>query len=205
MQKTKVIVFDLGNVLIPFDFLKIRTALNKVEPGMGERYAQIFEENTEYFKSFEKGKLTESDFIMQNLIWLDNKLDGQNFCEIFSNIFTLNAKTISLLPKLEKHYRLILLSNTNSIHKKFGWEKYEFLRHFEKLILSHEVGALKPENKIYNAVTDYTKENSESHLFIDDIKDYTEVAKNLGWDAIHFENYEMLVNELKVRNIIYDI
>lgn len=202
MHKIKVIVFDLGNVLIPFDFNKIKIALNKVEPKMGERYTQIYEENSEYFKNFEKGLINESDFIIQNLTWLDNKLDGQNFCQIFSDIFTLNEKTISLLPKLEKHYRLILLSNTNSIHKKFGWKKNEFLSHFEKLILSHEVGALKPENKIYNAVTDYTKENPESHLFIDDIKDYTEVAKNLGWDAIHFKNDEMLVDELKVRNIM---
>ncbi|MBZ0179402.1 MAG: HAD hydrolase-like protein [Ignavibacterium sp.] len=205
MKEIKVIVFDLGNVLIPFDFEKIKTALNKIDMGMGDHYAQIFEKNKEYFKNFEKGKIIESDFISQNLKWLDNKFDGEKFCEIFSDMFELNEKTISLLPRLKKYYRLILLSNTNSIHKKFGWEKYEFLCYFEKLILSHEVGALKPEKEIYNAVMDFTRESATSHLFIDDIYDYAAAAKKLGWDAIHFKNYEMLVDELKDRNIFVNI
>ena len=76
------------------------------------------------------------------------------------------------------------------------------LKYFEKLILSHEVGACKPEEKIYRAVEEYTKLPSAEHIFIDDIFEYAEGAKKLGWDAIQFKSYEQLINELKIREII---
>ena len=38
-------------------------------------------------------------------------------------------------------------------------------------------------------------------IFIDDIPEYAEAAKSIGWDAIRFENYNQLVEELKKKNI----
>ena len=38
----KVIVFDLGNVLINFDYSKISTALNKIDTGLGDRFIKIY-------------------------------------------------------------------------------------------------------------------------------------------------------------------
>ena len=99
-------------------------------------------------------------------------------------------------------YKLILLSNTSGIHQKYGWEKYSFIKNFDKLILSHEVGAVKPEEKIYKAVEEFTLEKSETHIFIDDILDYVNAAKTLGWDGIQFVGYENLENEFKLRNIL---
>jgi putative hydrolase of the HAD superfamily len=97
---------------------------------------------------------------------------------------------------------LVLLSNTNNIHKKYGWEKYSFLNNFNKLILSHEVGAVKPEKEIYKSVENHTKESAEKHIFIDDVKEYVEAAKQLGWDGIQFVGYENLLQELKSRKIL---
>ena len=135
------------------------------------------------------------------LKWLNYKVTSEEFCEIYSSIFTLNEEVAGLLPHLKKKYKLVLLSNTNYIHMKYGWEGYDFLRHFDKLILSHEVGAIKPEEKIYKAVEEFTKRPSGEHLFIDDIAEYADGAKKLSWDAIQFINYPQLISELKERNI----
>jgi len=85
-----------------------------------------------------------------------------------------------------------------------GWEKYNFLEHFDKLILSHEVGAIKPEEKIYRAVEEFTNEPSEKHIFIDDIAEYVEGAKKLGWKGIQFKSHEQLTEDLKLYDIVID-
>jgi len=44
--------------------------------------------------------------------------------------------------------------------------------------------------------------SAEEHIFIDDISEYVDAAKSLGWDGIHFLGYEDLVKNLKARNIL---
>jgi putative hydrolase of the HAD superfamily len=108
----------------------------------------------------------------------------------------------ALLPELKKKYMLVLLSNTNSLHQKHGWNDYQFIQYFDKLILSHEVKALKPEKEIYKAVEAFTGKPPEEHLFIDDIAEYAEAAKRAGWDAVQFKNYNQLYNDLRDRGIV---
>ncbi|MEJ2105467.1 MAG: HAD-IA family hydrolase [Ignavibacteriaceae bacterium] len=146
------IVFDLGNVLIPFDYSKAINKLNEVENGLGNRFYEFFKSNYNLHRQFESGKISEKEFINKMLKIVDHKIDEITFCKYYADIFSLNEDVISLLPSLKKNYKLFLLSNTDSIHKKYGWEKYEFLKYFDKLILSFEIGAVKPEEKIYRAV-----------------------------------------------------
>jgi len=111
-------------------------------------------------------------------------------------------KLLHCCPSLKKKYELYLLSNTDSIHQKYGWQKYDFLKHFDKLILSHEVGAVKPEKMIYLAVEETSGYPSKEHIFIDDVEEYVNAAKSLGWDGIHFKDYNSLVEELNLRKIL---
>ncbi len=202
-QKYSTIVFDLGNVLLPFDHQKWVKNYNLIQNGLGDKYFKKYLENYTIHRDYESGKISDEDFIKINLEWLENKISENEFCKIFSEIFTKNLNVIELLPKLKQNYKLVLLSNTNHIHKKFGWEQNKFLENFEKLILSHEVGAVKPEEKIYKAVENFTKEKNETHIFIDDILDYVNAAKNLGWDGIQFIGYENLVEEFNKREILF--
>jgi putative hydrolase of the HAD superfamily len=196
------IVFDLGNVLIPFDHSLWVKNFNKISEGIGDKFYQKFKENYNIHRDYESGKISDEELLEIGLSWLDNKVSKEQFLDIFSNIFTFNKNVIDLLPKLKQKYKLVLLSNTSGIHKKYGWEKYSFIENFDKLILSHEVGAVKPEEKIYRAVENYTKEKSETHIFIDDILEYVIGAKKIGWDGIQFVGYDNLVNEFKLRNIL---
>jgi len=124
-------------------------------------------------------------------------IDREKFCYIYSEIFSINYDVVELLERLKQNYRLFLLSNTNPVHKKYGYENFKFLRHFEKLFLSHEIGHVKPEPEIYRAVEKYSGLKPEEHLFIDDIMDYAEGARNCGWKSIRFINYSDLIDNLK--------
>jgi len=202
-SKYSVIVSDLGNVLIPFDYSIPARRLNQIEPGLGEKFYNYYKNNYPLHRSFEKGEISEEEFITKQLSFIDNKIDKETFCRFYSELFTVNEDVVTLLPRLKKNYRLVLLSNTNSIHKKYGWEHYSFLSNFEKLILSHEVNAVKPEEAIYREVEKHTGLPSNEHLFIDDIPGYIEGAKKCGWDGIVFSNYKQLYNDLNQKGIVF--
>jgi glucose-1-phosphatase len=201
-KKYSAIVLDLGMVLIPFDYSIAVKRLNKIEQNLGNRFIEHYNSNYHWHREFEKGLMTESEFIAKMLTIVDYKLDRNTFCKIYSEIFSVNEDVTSLLPALKKDYKLFLLSNTNSIHQKYGWQKYEFLKHFEKLILSHEVKSLKPEEDIYRAVEAVSGVPSVEHFYIDDIQEYVDAAKRLGWDAVQFLDFKKLEHDLRSRNII---
>ncbi len=201
-KKYSAIVFDLGMVLIPFDYNIAVERLNRIEQNLGNRFIEFYNSNYHLHREFEKGLLTESEFLNKMLTIVDHKIDRETFCKIYSEIFSVNEDVASLLPILKKDYKLFLLSNTNSIHQKYGWQKYEFLKHFDKLILSHEVKSLKPEEEIYRAVEAASALPSSEHFFIDDVQEYVDAAKKLGWDAAQFVDIQKLEQDLKSRNIL---
>lgn len=202
-RKYSAIVFDLGNVLIPYDYSTAVKKLNEIDNGLGNTFIDFYESNYKLHRDFGKGVITDDEFINIMLDVVDNKIDAETFCRIYADIFSLNEDVVSLLPKLKKNYKLLLLSNTDPIHKRYGWSKYEFLKYFDKLILSYEVKFVKPEEEIYRKVEEASGFPSEEHFFTDDILEYVDAAKKLGWDAVQFINYEKLVNDLKERNISY--
>jgi len=204
-RKNSAIVFDLGNVLIPFDYNILIEKINNIESKLGNKFIEYYRANYSIHRNFEKGIVSEKEFISKMLGVIDNRLDADTFCNYYANIFSVNDEVASLLPILKKNYKLFLLSNTDSIHQKYGWQKYDFLIHFDKLILSHEVGAVKPEEKIFRAVEKASGYSSEEHIFIDDIEEYVGAAKKLGWDGIHFKDYNTLVNELRIRKLLNSV
>jgi glucose-1-phosphatase len=201
-QKYSVIVFDLGNVLINFDYNIAVRKFNDIEPNLGKKFLEHHKNNYQTHRKFEKGLISQEEFIQTALSGINYKVDPNTFSIIYSDIFTTNNEVISLLPILKKGFKLILLSNTDLLHKKYGWEKYEFLSYFDYLVLSFEVGSVKPEEKIYKAVEELSKVPPQQHLYIDDIAEYTEAAQKRGWNAIQFLNYQQLVKELRHRNAL---
>lgn len=196
------IVFDLGNVLVPFDYALITAKLNRIQNGLGGRFAQLYKDNYEIHRNYERGNLHTEEFLTVVLEWVNYKLTGKQFCKLFSSVFKVDNRVVDLLPLLKKNYILVLLSNTNVIHKKYGWGSYDFLKYFDKQILSFEVGAVKPEKKIYRAVEEFTQQQPSKHFYIDDAKEYVRAAKELGWEGVHFVGYEKLLEDLKEKKII---
>lgn len=201
-KKYSAVVFDLGQVILSFDYKFFVEKVNNYKNGIGEKFLELYKSNYHIHRDFERRKISEVSFIHQMLSYLDNVIDGETFCRYWSDIFSLNEDVVALLPILKQKYKLYLVSNTNSIHKRYGFQHYEFLKLFDKLFLSHEVGFVKPEKEIYRAVEKESGLLPEEHIFIDDILEYVDAAKQLGWDGIQFNGYIDLVKNLKGRNIL---
>ncbi|MCX8056607.1 MAG: HAD family phosphatase [Ignavibacteria bacterium] len=197
MSKIKALVFDLGNVLIFFDWNIARDNLNKIETGLGEKVTKFLKEKSNLIYLLETGRIDEETFLSEIKNNINSRVSKEELAKIFSDIFWENEKLTKILPKLQKNYKLYLLSNTNIIHRKFGWDKYDFLKYFDALFLSYEIGFVKPEKEIFEFVEKKIPFSKEEFIYIDDVEDFVNKANSLGWNVIRFTSNEELFTQLK--------
>lgn len=200
----KTIIFDLGKVIVPFDFNRGYAAM---APVCGYAAADIRGRigETDLVERFESGLIEPEDFVRQLSAHLNFRSDYAGFCDIWSSIFlpeTLVPE--SLIEGLKKRYRLVLLSNTNAIHFEMVRKNYPLLRHFDAFVLSYEVGAMKPSPVIYERAVREAGCKPEECFFTDDIAAYVEAAKQFGIDAVQFQSAEQLERELASRGVRWD-
>jgi FMN phosphatase YigB (HAD superfamily) len=200
----KAILFDLGRVLVHFDFGRGYQALEKLG---GCSAAEIPKRlaPTGLVERFESGQVGSRDFFEQFRRTLDLELEYDHFCTIWSSIFTHALLPESMLEGLARRYRLVLLSNTNAIHFDMIRASYgHLLRHFDDLVLSYEVGAMKPQPEIYEAAIARARCLPGECFYTDDIAAYIEAAGALGIDAVQFQSREQLEGEMRARAIEWD-
>ena len=198
----KAIIFDLGRVLVDFDFERGFQALEGVCPynaaGIRERIAA-----SDLVERFETGLIEPPDFVarLSRILALD--IDYAGFCKLWSSIFTDPLIPESMLEGLAARYRLLLLSNTNAIHFEMIRENYSMLRHFHERILSYEVHAMKPRREIFRAALERCGCLPEECFYTVDIAAYVEAAQRMGMDAVQFVSLAQLEGELKARGICW--
>jgi len=197
----KTVIFDLGKVIVPFDFTRGYRAMAELCPYAPEEIPKRIGA-TDLVIRFESGQVPPEQFVEQLCEILSLRLEYARFCEIWSSIFlpyTLIPE--SLLEGLRRGYRLLLLSNTNAIHFDMVRENYPLLRHFDDFVLSHEVGALKPNPRIYAEAIARAQCAPEECFFTDDIPEYVAGARAAGIDAVQFQSATQLESALKERGI----
>lgn len=200
----KTVIFDLGKVIIPFDFARGYRAME----GLCKYTAADIPERigtTDLVTRFECGQVEPRDFVDQLCRQLELNVDYAGFCEIWSGIFLPDPLIPeSMLAGIRERHRLLLLSNTNAIHFQMLRQKYGLLRHFHDLVLSYEVGALKPSPVIYREAIARAQCRPEECFFTDDIAAYVDAARAEGIDAVQFHSREQLEQELLARGIHWE-
>jgi glucose-1-phosphatase len=197
----KTVIFDLGKVLIPFDFSRGYRAMEKFcnypAAEIPKRIAA-----TDLVHRFETGLVEPRDFVEQLSSVLDLRVTYEQFCEIWSSIFLPDTLVPeSLLAGIGERYRLLVLSNTNAIHFAMVRQRYPILRHFHDLVLSYEVKAMKPSPAIYREAIARAQCRPEECFYTDDIPAYVEGARREGIDAVRFESCAQLERDLAAREI----
>ena len=187
MPQIKNIIFDLGGVLINLDYNKTSAEFKKLGASDFDNLYTQFKAN-ELFENIETGKISDQEFY--NAI-SEHCRPGttQQQMEFASNAMLLDfrVETLKTLKHLKKHYKLFLLSNTNSIHieafKKIFTKDtgLPFLdEFFDKCYYSHLIHLRKPYEEIYSFVLQDAGINAEETLFIEDSVQNVEGAKLIG-------------------------
>jgi len=198
----RAIIFDLGKVLVHFDF---KRGYQKLEGHCPHAAADIPKRlaGTGLVERFETGLVEPLDFVDQLTRILDLRVDYDQFCDIWGCIFMDTLIPEEIIEGLAARYRLILLSNTNAIHFELIRRRYPILRHFHDLVLSYEVKAMKPDPAIYRVAIERAGCRPEECFYTDDIAEYVEGGKRAGLDAVQFRGAEALRGDLTSRGIAW--
>jgi putative hydrolase of the HAD superfamily len=200
----KAILFDLGKVLIHFDFRRGYRALEGLCPYAADEIPRRLAA-TGLVQQFETGLVEPREFVDQMCRILDLRVDYDQFSIIWSSIFTDILIPESLLEGLSKRYRLVLLSNTNALHFEMIRGTYgHLLRHFDDLVLSYEVRAMKPQPEIFQAAIQSAGCRPEECFYTDDIAAYVAAARGMGIDGVQFESRAQIEGEMRGRGIVWE-
>jgi putative hydrolase of the HAD superfamily len=200
----KAIFFDLGRVLIHFDFRRGYRALEDFCPYAAEEIPKRLA-GSGLVERFETGLVEPRDFVAQMCATLDLKVEYDQFRQIWSSIFTEELVPERMLEGLRRNYKLVLVSNTNALHfEMLSVSFHHLLRHFDHLVLSHEVRAMKPRPEIYQAALSYAGCLPEECFYTDDIAAYVAAARSLGIDGVVFESRSQLEREMRRRGIRWE-
>jgi putative hydrolase of the HAD superfamily len=200
----QAIVFDLGKVIIPFDWQRGFAAFAEFSPYSPEEVRLRIKE-TGLFNPFERGRIAPQDLAREIGKALDLDVSLEKFCELWSSIFL--PETIvpeDMLSRLRAAgYRLLLLSNTDAIHYRWVMEKYPIMRHFDHCVLSFDLGFRKPEPEIYAETIARAGCEADRIFFTDDLAENVEGARQAGIDAVQFQSVPQLERELHSRGVAW--
>jgi len=191
-KKTELVMFDLGRVLIDFDFKLAIRNLKRYTPLNEEEIHQFFR-TTPLWDAFEKGQLCRHDFFAELAKGLQlSGLPFETFEPLWNNIFQEIPDTIEFFHDLRKRYRTALVSNVNVMHWEFIRGRHAFLDHFDFLIPSYAVGMRKPGTEIYRHTLKKAGVAPEQSVFTDDVEEHITAARSIGIDAVQFTSAAQL-------------
>jgi HAD superfamily hydrolase (TIGR01509 family) len=196
---TKLIIIDLGGVLVPEKWPEIRKEICEFMECDEEAY---FKATEPYVPDLRKGNLTLRElyvFACKKLECKKDPLDIFNkHFELYKQISTArNPEMIALIEELKVNYRVVALTNTEKEIGDYNKEQGLF-QYFEKAFLSSDMGEAKPDEEIYEMVLKECNTAAEDALFIDNDESYIEGAMKVGITCVLFENVAQCKAALKV-------
>ena len=195
----KNIILDFGDVLINLD--KPATAKAMVQHG----FTEITPALEVLFQDYEKGFLSSSDFLDEVASHFPNA-NRDYLIEAWNSILLdFPDHRLEFFDQLaiENHYKKILLSNTNDLHMervkaRMGMERFlRFQNTFDVFYLSYEIGMRKPDAEIFDFVLQANELLPHETFFVDDVKENTDAAAELGINVWNLQVGKEDITQLK--------
>ncbi len=183
-MKAPVLVFDLGKVLVDFDYA---IAARRIAPlcSSSADPANFFTQHAALLTSYELGKFTTQEFF--NQIKAASGFSGTQaeFNSFFADIFTPIQPMIDLQGELRKTKSpAYIFSNTNDLAVDHIRKRFPFFSEFDGYVLSYEHGAMKPSAKLYEIVERASGRRAGEIIYIDDRPENVEAGVARGWNGI---------------------
>ncbi len=193
----KAVIFDVGGVLI-----RTRSRAGR------EKWASRLGLDPWDFENFvfsgESGRLAQlgQKSSAEHWQWLKDhfRLSEGEGVEMRQDFFAgdiLNESLVAHIGRLRQaSYRTGLLSNYADEARQLWSEVYPFINLFDGVIISCEIGLMKPEPQVYILAAESVGVKPEEALFIDDFIENVEGARRVGMQALHFQEPEALQQRL---------
>src|SRR5260370_5342880 len=180
-MRIKTIVFDFGRVVSFFDH---RLTISRLAAHAGlsavEMHTQLFGGPLE--DDYESGRISTSEFLRRVRQICRLTCPDEIIAAASADIFWPNEEVCALLPRLKPRHRLLLGSNTNELHaRQFCGQFADWLRHFDALVLSHEIGVRKPRAGFFEHCLRLAECAPGQFLFIDYLLSHVPAPSPVAW------------------------
>ncbi len=208
-SKTKAIIFDLGNVVVPCrmqDFMRsFHHLFHLGKPKWENVESLISQKKLELIRRYEKGMPSEVFFHeMGKLINIPFGKDVVRGIESIEYSFfqPIDKRMYDLLNNLSRDYSLAVLSNIISPHKEYVLKRYHIQEIFDYFFFSCDLGMRKPEPEFYEHAVRNMGIKPEEAVFVDDCKTNVEGGMKYGIPSLLFTSVDKLAADFSSMNII---
>jgi putative hydrolase of the HAD superfamily len=207
MAEIRSVVSDFGGVLTTpliqsFMAFQDRTGITTEVLGKGMQAATEANDGENPLFEMERGEITEVAFLellteaMEPL--LGHRPEMHTFREIYFEALNTNPPMIELMEELrDAGYRMAMLTNNVQEWEPLWRSMLPVDEIFETVVDSGFVGCRKPESRIYELTLERIGEPAEACLFVDDVLVNCEGARKAGLHAVHFQDNEQAIPEIR--------
>ena len=205
----KNIIFDIGNVILNFNILKVLSAFTTNKDEQKFILDNIIN-SPEWLGHalIDTGYVTKEDaieIVKDRTNHINDKLIS-DFWNNYNDYAMVDEKVIKLIQKLkDNNYKIYLLSNINPYTHEFVKASGLF-DVVDGYVLSYLEHQIKPYEGIYNTLINRYTLKPEECLFIDDKMENVKTANKLGiqGESVIPDNYDSITDLLKKYNINLD-
>jgi HAD superfamily hydrolase (TIGR01509 family) len=187
-QPPAVVVFDLGKVLLEFDYGPvIRHIAAKGRISAAALHELLL--GTTLLLAYERGEFGSREFFRRIVEATGYEGTFEEFTRTFSEIFAEIPSMIALHAELRRlGVPTYIFSNTNELAIDYIRRAYPFFANFNAHVLSYEHGSMKPDAPLYDVVERVTGRRGADILYIDDRPENCDAGRARGWQVIFHQD-----------------
>ena len=193
------IILDMGNVLLEWNKDKILKSVAKTQKDYLILDKAIFQSGL--WERLDLGTLTREELVDRVLSLLGDIYEKKveeviwnwpAYIDIYTEVFPL-------LARLKKNgHRIFVLSNTSPVFYELLKDQLAPLEQIlDGFVLSCDIKAIKPDRKMFEEILRKYELDPSNCIFLDDVKDNTNMAESLGIKAYQVKQRSDVVDFLK--------
>ena len=195
----RAVFFDLGGVIV-------RTEYQAPRQHLAEKFGMDYEDIEKVvFGGGPIGSAAQATLgeITEKAHWLNVmkilKQPAAEYERIRDEFFAgdiIDRGILDFLRSLKPKYKVGLISNAwSGLRSYVVREKFDDV--FQHMIISAEVGVVKPDPKIYQLALEQLQVKAEEAVFVDDVLENIEACQKVGMQGIQFKDPESAIKQLK--------
>src|SRR5437016_6194302 len=191
MVRPKIVVFDLGKVLLDFDYSIAARRIAARGKMLAEEVKRFIDHSPLLFR-YETGLVTKQQFFDEICAMSGFCGELEEFGGFFSDIFVPIDPMVALQAELRAGgIPTYIFSNTNDLAVSHIRHRFPFFSNFDDYILSYEHGAMKPDARLYQVVEQRSNRQGAEILYLDDRTENIAAGAARGWQVILQESPEI--------------
>lgn len=182
--RPRAVVFDLGKVLLDFDYqIALRRLLPRCRIRAEELQRLLLQDRL--LVDYETGRIPTAEFIARLTAATGYQGTEAEFRAGFGDIFTPIGPMVALHAELRaRRVPVYVLSNTNELAVDFIRSRYPWFAEFDGHVLSYEHGAMKPDPALYEVTERLSGCRGAELFYYDDRPENVAAALARGWQAV---------------------